>query len=240
MEKIETFEDFKRITDGRFHRGCILQYLYIIYEELYKHQYELGLDKYLLHCKEGYVCEDDFMIKILYIRKEKENIRKQILDSYYKDIFKKIKAYSGVEKPKSEVDTLLYRFLYVLYWNEEDKEKQYNHKSSKAESKNYSYGIYGMYEDGELVYVGMTMRPFEDRWKEHIEGIETQSDKLIFYKQVKQKDKIEFRILVDVSKIKSNDAITRRDVEAMELGFIRMFQPRYNYAGRTVEYKFTK
>jgi len=30
-----------------------------------------------------------------------------------------------------------------------------------------------MYEDGELVYVGMTMRPFEDRWKEHIEGIET-------------------------------------------------------------------
>jgi hypothetical protein len=32
-------------------------------------------------------------------------------------------------------------------------------------------GVYGIYEDGELVYIGMTLRKFEDRIKEHISGI---------------------------------------------------------------------
>lgn len=74
--------------------------------------------------------------------------------------------------------------------------------------------------------------------QEHKRGIETGSKELIFYNQINKENKIEFKKLIDVSKIKSNSKITKRDVQSMELGLIRVFKPKYNYAGRTVEYKY--
>ena len=53
--------------------------------------------------------------------------------------------------------------------------------SQEDNNEEFSYGVYGIYENDELVYVGMTMRDFEQRWEEHKRGIETCSNELIFY-----------------------------------------------------------
>lgn len=41
-----------------------------------------------------------------------------------------------------------------------------------------SYSVYGMYRNGELIYVGMTMRNFKQRWKEHQGYIKNKSHAL--------------------------------------------------------------
>ncbi len=82
----------------------------------------------------------------------------------------------------------------------------------KKKSEKKEGGIYGIYENGALVYIGMTMRPFEARWQEHLDGIRKQTDELKFYKMIDPKAKIEFKIILELSKMKSNDEITRRDL----------------------------
>lgn len=124
-----------------------------------------------------------------------------------------------------------------ITWEQLEREKKIRLLDQKK--KEYSYGVYGMYEDGQLVYIGMTMRPFEKRWQEHIEGIQNQSGDLYFYQKIKPESKIEFKILIDVSKMKANKPITRINIESMEHGLIYMFKPKYNYAGRTVEYRYS-
>lgn len=52
----------------------------------------------------------------------------------------------------------------------------------KVEKKKKHYGVYGIYINNELVYIGMTMRDFETRWQEHIAKIKSGSDELYFYK----------------------------------------------------------
>lgn len=99
-------------------------------------------------------------------------------------------------------------------------------------------GIYGIYENGELVYIGMTMRPFEDRWKEHQERIEKGSNELALYNLIDANAKIEFKKLLEVDKMDSNDKITKRDLQAMEFALIQEHRPKYNFAGRTQPYRF--
>lgn len=124
-----------------------------------------------------------------------------------------------------------------ITWEQLEREKKIRLLDQKK--KEYSYGVYGMYENGQLVYIGMTMRPFEKRWQEHIEGIQNQSSDLYFYQKINPESKIEFKILIDVSKMKANKPITRINIESMEHGLIYMLKPKYNYAGRTVEYRYS-
>lgn len=39
-----------------------------------------------------------------------------------------------------------------------------------------SYGVYGMYRNDELIYIGMTTRSFKQRWKEHQGHIKKKSN----------------------------------------------------------------
>lgn len=102
--------------------------------------------------------------------------------------------------------------------------------------KNGGIGIYGIYEDNQLVYIGYTMRSFDIRWQEHRRGIAQQSDKLWLYKLINKKNKIDFRVLLDVTELKYNRKITKHDLEMMELALIHVFKPKYNFAGKTIEY----
>ena len=63
-----------------------------------------------------------------------------------------------------------------------------------------SYGVYGMYRNDELIYIGMTMRSFKQRWKEHQGYIKNKSNALSVYSLIEDNDKIEFKILYDVMK----------------------------------------
>ena len=120
-----------------------------------------------------------------------------------------------------------------------EEEERQNQIKQRAKNKKKVGGVYGMYENGELVYIGMTMRKFEDRWQEHLDNIKDRSTALNFYQYVSNDAKIEFKKLIEIEKLKCNVELTKRDIEAMEFALIYEHQPKYNLAGRTVPYRFS-
>lgn len=110
----------------------------------------------------------------------------------------------------------------------------------KIEKKKRHYGVYGIYINNELVYIGMTMRDFETRWQEHIAKIKSGSDELYFYKQLQKYDeeiKLHFKVLVDVSdKVIDKSSFSEDEIKSMEYALIKVLKPKYNLAGNTYDY----
>lgn len=102
----------------------------------------------------------------------------------------------------------------------------------------YTY-IYAIVMDGEIVYVGSTHRPIEQRLGEHIacalkeKGLELAQQNHL-YQQMRQKQ-YQFRILFKGAKGQLNQT----QLEAMECGFIQLYQPKFNWEGRAVPFKFS-
>lgn len=123
------------------------------------------------------------------------------------------------------------------------KVKGYSHSISfdqfmkKETVKPTSYGVYGIYKDGALMYIGSTMRDFQVRFEEHIQNIEMKNNELYIYSLLDDGD-ISFKKLIDVATLKTNSQITRRDVESMELGLIALYAPPGNVAGKCSEFKY--
>lgn len=110
------------------------------------------------------------------------------------------------------------------------------------EKRDKSYGIYGMYRNDELIYIGYTMKSFEKRWNEHMVAIKNKipRQQLYVYGLIEWGDEIDFKVLIDAQGIETNEPLTERDWQCMELALIQMYQPEGNLAGRTYEYKFTE
>ena len=99
-------------------------------------------------------------------------------------------------------------------------------------------GVYGIYIDDELIYIGSTTRTFEVRFKEHRgrmldAGWEGQP---LLYGRLRQAFKEGHKLtlvpLVEVEKIKrKGKGISRRDVKIMELALISWLQPSCNVEG---------
>lgn len=115
-----------------------------------------------------------------------------------------------------------------------------NKKIQQKKNNSDKGGIYGIYENDKLVYIGLTMRDFEKRWKEHKENIINKNEKLILYKLINPKSKIKFKKILELDKMKSNKKITRRDLEAMEFALIQLYKPKYNFSGNTQPYVFSR
>lgn len=127
---------------------------------------------------------------------------------------------------------------YLQYLKERQTSSARKREINNKQKINSSGGIYGIYENDQLVYIGMTMRPFEARWKEHQERIEKRSNELALYNLIDANAKIEFKKLLEVDKMDSNDKITKRDLQAMEFALIQEHRPKYNFAGRSQPYQF--
>lgn len=104
----------------------------------------------------------------------------------------------------------------------------YNVRKEKKEPV-IKKGIYGIYKNGELVYIGKTVRNFEERWKEHENFIRRKSDKLYVYSLFEEGDEVEFKVLVDMS-----EGYTEGDISAAENGMIAIYKPVGNVAGKEV------
>ena len=102
-----------------------------------------------------------------------------------------------------------------------------------------SRGVYGVYINDKLVYIGMTWtQDFKARWSQHQRNFEIGSSALHLYSLTQPNDKIEYKILIDVSEIKlSEGVLDKRDVQMMELALIREHRPAGNLSGNTMEYK---
>lgn len=101
------------------------------------------------------------------------------------------------------------------------------------------YGIYCIQYRGEIIYIGMTLTSFEQRWKEHLQLFKNpKHSDMILYHSGLNPDELEFRPMVDLTQEKANKELTKRDIKAMEMGLIACFKPRFNISGVKIPYRF--
>lgn len=119
---------------------------------------------------------------------------------------------------KDEFDAMVAR-------QQEERRKLFDRQSKKNVSQVCNGGVYGVYRNGQLIYIGSTI-DFNKRWNEHKRNIKNKDYKLYFYKLIKPEDNIEFKILIDGSKLKTDKTLTA----TMELALITLSQPIGNIA----------
>lgn len=107
----------------------------------------------------------------------------------------------------------------------------------KQQQKKENRGIYGLLENGQIVYIGYTNRSFQIREKEHREKCKQKSNELWLYKELNED--FEFKPLIDISKLEADSEITLRDIKTMEFALISLYKPKYNIAGVKVPYKYS-
>lgn len=109
-------------------------------------------------------------------------------------------------------------------------------------------GIYGIYVDDALVYIGKTTQTFQKRFYQHKhlmdfpDDSETQYD--MYYELAvarAQGSCIQLRplFIVETAQYDSLYHITNRDLESMEFILISCFQPKYNICGTKKPYRYT-
>ena len=131
---------------------------------------------------------------------------------------------------KDEFDAMVAR-------QQEERRKLLERQSKKNVSQVCNGGVYGVYRNGQLIYIGSTI-DFNKRWNEHKRNIKNKDYKLYFYKLIKPEDNIEFKILIDGSKLKTDKALTATDLKTMELALITLSQPIGNIAGRLQPFRY--
>lgn len=124
----------------------------------------------------------------------------------------------------------------------EDRLKEIIEENSKKVKDNKKYKdacVYGIKIDGELVYIGKTIRPLQERIKEHIEQVLnpnlSNSQQLYLYNAMRNAVYgYKFEVLAKPTKL-----CTNREIEEVEKKFIEAYQPKYNYEGVKVPYRFS-
>ncbi len=72
-----------------------------------------------------------------------------------------------------------------------------------------------------------------------MKGLVPKPEGMVLYQIVDvEKDEIEFKVLINRDEIKSEEKITSRDLSAMELALITLYQPKGNYCGVRKDYKW--
>lgn len=107
-------------------------------------------------------------------------------------------------------------------------------------------GIYGIYIDDELVYIGQTLTSFEKRFNQHRNNTYNENHKgqPLLYNTLRAAVKSGRRVrlipLVDLGDLQVESWFTfdSRDLENMELALITVLQPRLNVQGKSAAYKF--
>jgi hypothetical protein len=121
--------------------------------------------------------------------------------------------------------------------------KKYN-KNNITSNKT---GIYGIYIEDELVYIGKTDVGFQKRLYMHkysMEHIEKSGNK-DFYTALKKASnegkeiKLVPLVVIEDLKVKGHDNFTFNDIKMMELSLITAIKPKYNIEGVHIPYDFS-
>ena len=135
------------------------------------------------------------------------------------------------------------------YFKQKDEEQQ------EIRHKEYSGGdgcIYAIYSqdwnyEKTLLYIGLTERELDIRWKEHLDYMADETKRpfgmsKLYNLLIKEKDKkgtLICKSLLQFSEIKTNKILTRQDKEAIECAFISYYRPIGNTAGIDIPYLFS-
>lgn len=108
-------------------------------------------------------------------------------------------------------------------------------------------GIYGLYLDGELVYIGKTTQSFVKRFSQHKRLLEfpEESEKQydMYYElseQVALGHSLCLKPIFVAEEVPYNSLykLNNRDLESMEFILIYIFKPKYNVAGVKLPYRY--
>ena len=102
------------------------------------------------------------------------------------------------------------------------------------------YGVYGIFIDNDIIYIGQTHN-FKQRFQAHNTCFHC-SDKLLYQRMRKEKEngkQVSIKPLINIEDLKTDEKITERDIFAMELALITLYQPYYNYEGKVAPYIFS-
>ena len=99
---------------------------------------------------------------------------------------------------------------------------------------NKATGIYGIYIDEELVYIGKTTTSFKTRFNSHKSNLFTSDTYLYRTLRVAKSlgATIELVPLIVVENLKIDKPLKNRDINMMELALIELYQPKCNIQGR--------
>lgn len=104
-------------------------------------------------------------------------------------------------------------------------------------------GVYGIYIEDNLVYIGSTYNSFKNRFIIHKQAIKGESTQYV-HKQIKEalnnNKKVEFKPIVIIEDLEMlhKRTINEKELKCMELALITAIQPKYNIAGRTQPFNF--
>ena len=179
---------------------------------------------------------DDFVEKRVFNKEEVEKSRKYLDD--HRELIDNLDKSISI----AQTDTILKKLeeLYrKAYPNKEDRTRL-----NKQSNNIKGYGVYGIYINNELVYIGETMRSFEERFKEHKLNLRKNEEyKYIELNKAKNGGaKISLIPLIDVEKLleecEGKRTFSEKEVKCMELALIKMYQPKLNIEGRLKKYHF--
>ena len=202
-----------------------------------KKQYKTEVSQYIIN--EKYL-SSDFWLEVF--RQNEDFLNMKQFSNFYEKKTKVRKDYYSLERYAEIILNHMIpnnnNIVFQINHKKEQKriERQQNERINEIMNEG---GIYGIYENNELVYIGMTMRNFQIRWNEHLENIKEQTNELPLYRLINPDNQITFKILLNKKYMFSNSEITRRDLEAMEFALIQEHKPKYNFSGRTQKYIFS-
>lgn len=116
---------------------------------------------------------------------------------------------------------------------EKDAEDWWNHK-----------GIYGICADDKIIYVGSTIQSFKEIYKRHLTAFNhPKKDEQYLYRVMRNKKEagcyIHLICLVDFDELelKNGQELRDRDINAMVLALIKVYNPAGNVSGRLAPFK---
>lgn len=130
--------------------------------------------------------------------------------------------------------------LKPLNWNIYRKSKPHGiivTKTLPNDSKRHR-GVYGVWVNDELFYIGSTNRSFEERFAEHQINLQIQNNELKWYSKIKPTDKIEYIPIIDVTEVNCDRELDATDIKSMELALIIAYRPEGNIAGIKTKFKY--
>lgn len=99
-------------------------------------------------------------------------------------------------------------------------------------------GVYGVWVNDELFYIGSTNRSFEERFAEHQSNLQNKSRELNWYSKIKADDKIKYTPIIDITQLKCDRVLDTDDIKTMEYALILTQQPEGNIAGRLTPFRY--
>lgn len=180
----------------------------------------------------------------------------------YNTIIKDLEENKGKYNLREDIaftkETTIKRYLNLLHEEEEDlidENKILSHIDKMIDNTQYMksidesrlkicHGVYGIYVENILVYIGKTNTNFWTRFLQHKsmmnqEVHETKGNLYKLLKAAKQNGKvITLRPIIIAEDLNVRGKVKDRDIDAMELALITLYQPQCNIEGRLREYKF--